>query len=294
MLTDKPDMSFPKVRHPYHGCRAVLVTMHGKEQAVRKPFQDVLNITVNASNGIDTDLFGTFTGERPRSGTMLETALAKARLGIMQTGCRFSLASEGSYGPDPIIPYMACAHEVMVFIDAEKNIVITEQLKNLETNYASATFSCDQDPRAFLERIGFPSHGVIVRANPPSSLLFKGITDYETLKQAIHSLKQEQHQSGFTLSTDMRAQFNPTRMALIAQLASQLAVRINSICKACGTAGFGQVGAEQGLKCEDCGSPTQQIKSRIFGCVHCDHREYRPRSDGRGAARAADCSFCNP
>ena len=63
----------------YAGRRAVLTTMHGKEEAIRPPFETLLGLRIEGSEGIDTDSLGTFTGEIAREGSMLDIAIRKAR-----------------------------------------------------------------------------------------------------------------------------------------------------------------------------------------------------------------------
>lgn len=74
--------------------RAALGTMHGKEAALAPPLS-VLGITLIRPE-IDTDRFGTFTAEMPRSGTMADAARAKAKAAIAATGLSVGLASEGA------------------------------------------------------------------------------------------------------------------------------------------------------------------------------------------------------
>ena len=64
----------------------------------------------------------------PAAGTITETALAKARLGMAAASATIGIASEGSYGPHPHMPFVAAGIEVMVLIDDERGIVVREQL----------------------------------------------------------------------------------------------------------------------------------------------------------------------
>ncbi|NHB77752.1 hypothetical protein [Rhodobacter calidifons] len=57
--------------------RVALGTMHGKAAAIAPPLAR-LGIAVVVPEGLDTDRFGTFTGEVPRAGGMVEAARAKA------------------------------------------------------------------------------------------------------------------------------------------------------------------------------------------------------------------------
>jgi hypothetical protein len=91
---------------PYAGERAVIATMHGKEAAVAPVLLARLGLVVTTAANLDTDALGTFTGEIPRAGTIREAAISKARLGMTATGLPIGIASEGSYGPHPNIPFI--------------------------------------------------------------------------------------------------------------------------------------------------------------------------------------------
>ena len=113
---------------PYPGRRAVLATMHGKEAAIVPAFQERLELTVEIPSAIDTDALGTFTGEIPREGTIRKAAVAKARLGMAATGLSIGIASEGSYGPHPHVPFIPGGVEFMVLVDDGHGIVVSEYL----------------------------------------------------------------------------------------------------------------------------------------------------------------------
>jgi hypothetical protein len=119
--------AFGKQR-PYAGVRAVLATMHGKEAAIAPVLFHRLGLVVDTAPALDTDVLGTFTGEIPRVGNIREAAIAKARLGMTATGSPIGIASEGSYGPHPHIPFMAAGVELMVLVDDTRSIVVSEHL----------------------------------------------------------------------------------------------------------------------------------------------------------------------
>lgn len=87
------------------GRQAVIGTMHGKE-AVIGPRLSALGLTSLVPENFDTDRFGTFTGEVKRVGTQLEAARQKARAAMAATGAPIGVASEGSFGPHPAIPFL--------------------------------------------------------------------------------------------------------------------------------------------------------------------------------------------
>lgn len=280
--------------HPYKGARAVLATMHRKAEAIGPALEVRLGMKIIVPPIIDTDIFGTFTGETPRTGSMYDAALAKARLGMRLTGINVGIASEGSFGPHPAIPFIAAARELLVLIDEERNIIITEHIMIERTNYNHIVVAPDDNLQPFLERIGFPSHAVIVRPNRGMGPIHKGINNTDYLASIITEISQASEDEKTRIETDMRAHLNPTRMEGIAQLAEKFARRLETLCPACGTPGFGTVKSEQGLPCVECGADTQLVKTLVSGCASCQFTENQPRTDGLRFATAAQCPECNP
>ncbi len=87
--------------------RVAPATKHRKELALAPAFREHLQATLVVPN-LDTDALGTFSGEVPREGTALETAPRKCRLGMQAADLPRGLASEGSLGPHPLIPFLPC------------------------------------------------------------------------------------------------------------------------------------------------------------------------------------------
>lgn len=296
----------------YRGVRMTLGTMHAKERALAKPIARWLGAELIVPVGLDTDAYGTFTGEITRAGTMLEAARAKARLGMAHSGLRFGLASEGSYGPHPHILFIAGGREIVLFIDDERGIEVRESLVVTRTNYDSMTLAPGDDPETALHRIKFPSHAVTVRPNQladkpeplpqfPShatthsgSILFKGLRDLIGVHRAIETCAAASTDGKALIVPDMRAHLNPTRMAMIRVAATKLAKRIACLCPACKTPGFGIVDVARGLPCADCGAPTGLLIAEIHRCAGCGLETRKPirREDER--ASAGQCEYCNP
>ena len=281
---------------PYRNTTAVLATMHGKECAVAPPFVDYLGLTVKPSIGLETDQLGTFSGEIPRHGTMLEVALRKARLGMRAAGLPVGLASEGTFGPHPAVPFFPVGMELLVFVDEGRDLIVHESLVDDATNFAHCEVAPGESIASFLDRIGFPAHGLIVRPNAgdPLQALTKGVTSRTDLERAIQAAGAVSPDGMARLETDMRAHLNPTRMRSLGVLADRLAQRLATPCPACSAPGFGRVGVRTGLLCEACGEPTEMVVAEVFGCVTCDHRDERARGDGARQAPARSCPECNP
>lgn len=285
---------------PYFGRQAVLATMHQKQLALGPPLHDVLGLRLLTSCDVDTDQLGTFAGEIPRRGSMREVAIAKARLGMQATGLTLGLASEGSFGPHPLIPFMAGGIELLTFVDDERGFVLHQSLVVGQTNFGHSVVSPGEAFDDFLDRVCFPSHALIVRPNslvhgdPQSLALVKGIADHDTLVQAIAAAARHSSDGKARIESDMRAHLNPTRMRSLAQLAEQLAQRLASLCPACACPGWGKIDVLDGLPCDACGRPTEMVLQEVFGCLQCAHREFKARSDGLKQTGPEHCPYCNP
>ncbi|MCA3561920.1 MAG: hypothetical protein IOC82_12925 [Aestuariivirga sp.] len=270
----------------YRGLTAALATQHAKERAIAPAFAERLGLAVRVASSIDTDALGTFTGEVPRAGSMREAARAKARLGMQATGLPMGIASEGSFGPHPFMPFIAAGREMMIFIDVTRGLEVVEECVSETTNFAALELTEGADIEGFLDRAGFPSHALVLRR---CGHITKGIND----RAALESLLSAGRGEGW-LETDMRAHVNPTRMAEIGKLAAKLAARIATPCPACAAPGFGTVRSEAGLPCAACETPTAQVRSLISGCALCGYEQSSARPDGRTAATPAECPECNP
>ena len=294
-------MSAPsRVGHPYAGAAVALATKHQKQDAIAPALGAVPGLRVVVAQGLDTDALGTFTGEIPRPGPPSQTALTKARLGMRALGVARGVASEGSFGPHPELGFVAVGVELLAFIDDELGIELVERRICEQTNFAHLeTGALDVRTESFLERVGFPAHALIVRANRPPGddapgPLYKGVSDLAVLRRAIAQCAAASSDGQARLETDMRAHKNPTRMGEIALLAAALGRRLAQTCVACGAPGFGLVGVERGLRCCLCARPTELVACELDGCARCGHSERRPQSDGLGCADPACCEHCNP
>jgi hypothetical protein len=280
----------------YAGRTAVLATKHGKELAVAPALHVVAGLLVAVPPGIDTDRLGTFTGEVERRGDMLHPAIAKARLAMAAAGSTLGLASEGSFGPHPAAPFLAAGQELMVLVDDEAGRVIRADRLEEDTNFAHLVLDPGDDLGPWLDRVGFPSHAVIVRPNVgvPTRVTAKGLTDAREAELAVTAAVRESADGRARIETDMRAHLNPTRMRSIAALALELGGRLATPCPACGSPGFGRAASLPGLPCRWCGRPTGLVLAERWACGHCGCAEERPRPDGAVEADPAHCPGCNP
>lgn len=282
--------------HPYKGHTVALATKHQKEEVLGPIFQSSLGLKIFVPPNLDTDLLGTFSGEIQRIGTPHEVAIKKARWGMRVSSLSLGLASEGSFGPDPRLMFVPSDHELLAFVDDNLGIEVIEQVIDLETNYGSQSAKTLDDLADFLVRAKFPSHGLIVEPNSGFQVgyLFKGITDPADLHKAIAACAAVSHDGLARVQTDMRAHMNPSRRAVLRQVAQKLVLRLATLCPQCATPGWGMVDSVKGLPCEWCHSETSLTRQEVYGCVKCDYRDVTPRNDGLQFAPASLCPSCNP
>lgn len=275
----------------YVGKKAALPTLHGKESVISPIFRSVLGLSVELSK-VDTDQFGTFSGETPRTLSQFDAAVAKARAAIALTGIPLAIASEGTIGPNPMIPMASSDVETIVFVDSDRDLIIHETLRSSEIVTARATFRPGENLDEFIVKADFPNHALIVRTeNKESFRAIKGIRDLETLDVAIQQLAEGS--GSVIVESDLRASFSPSRMRNIEQCANLLAKRIASSCPQCQSPGWGSVEPIFGLACGDCGKLVESaVAADQLGCVMCDHREITYRSESLAEARF--CNSCNP
>ena len=52
------------IRNFFHGRDLLIATMHGKEKVIAPIFEEKLGVRTNTTQELNTDLFGTFCGEK--------------------------------------------------------------------------------------------------------------------------------------------------------------------------------------------------------------------------------------
>lgn len=286
-----------KLRSAYAGSCFILTTKHAKSVAIVPPFWEKLEASV-LEYVVDTDQLGTFSGEVEREGSALECARRKCELSLERLGDKveFALASEGSFGPHPFIPFLPCDHEILYFIDRRHGFHLHVSHLSEKTNYRAEAVDSLEALQKLAEQAHFPSHALILRPNgrETKAPIFKGVDTQSTLEAAFRECIKNAPDGKVWVETDMRAQFNPSRMEVIRALAEKLADRLATHCPKCITPGWGKVRVEKGLECSWCGLETELVRSEISGCTKCDYEELRGRADGLMQAEPNDCGICNP
>lgn len=290
---------------PYAGRRIALATRHGKQRVIAPALRHGLGAELLHLPALDTDRLGSFCGTVPRRGTALQACIAKAELALAHGGTGLAIASEGSFGPHPVVPLLAVGLECMVFLDRARGLTIHEELVARRTNFCQRSVAAEEIAAGvvapalagWLQAVGFPSHALIVRPQgvaAAAATVHKGLQQPDRLVAAISSAAAASPQGLAQLETDMRAHRNPTRMASIRRLAFRLARRLATPCPACASPGFGRLESVAGLPCAWCQTPTQLVLLERLRCQACGHARERPRRDGLESADPGACPLCNP
>jgi sulfur carrier protein ThiS len=276
-------------REQLRGKYVTLATAHNKEVAIANILQTRFAVRVVVPTNFNTDQFGTFSGEIAREGTPVETARKKIEAACKLTGHSIAIASEGSFGPHPEIPFVPANEEWLVWRDETLGLEVVHRHISFNTNHAQVEANTTQQVNEFLTQIGFPQHGVIAKRNDGTWL--KGLHDTEQIQELIRT---ELNAIGaLHLETDMRAMHNPTRMDVIREATNGLIKRLESCCPKCAWPDFTVSHAETGLCCELCGEPTSITKSWFYHCNRCGY-EVEERFPNGPKAKAIYCYHCNP
>jgi hypothetical protein len=281
--------------NPYKDVEIVLTTKHEKERTIEPAFAEILGARIRSLD-LDTDTLGTFSGEVERKGNALECVKKKCEWGMQQAKADFGLASEGSFGQHPYLPFVQADAEILYFRDLQRDIRIHLTEISTTTNYQMKTVSSIEELQKFAEDAKFPSHALIVQPNSAKrgTIIFKGIQQIDQLIDAFKDCVQKSSDRSVWVETDMRAHLNPSRAQVIASLARKLATRLSNLCPECDAPGWGIVDTELGLECSWCASKTENVKFEIFGCTKCSYQEKSIPTHGMKKANPAYCLHCNP
>ncbi|MBR8834670.1 MAG: hypothetical protein DSM106950_11680 [Stigonema ocellatum SAG 48.90 = DSM 106950] len=276
---------------------SVLATMHQKERVIAPIVEQKLGIKVLVPPDFNTDVFGTFTRVVKRRGTQIEAARFKAEKAMAITGETLAFASEGSFGPHPLMPYVPVNREIVIFLDKVNNIEIVGQELSTETNYSHQLVHSVEEAYSFAQRVGFPEHGLVIIVGDAAIVqgeVIKGITTKEQLFDAVKFCLNKSSTGQVHIETDMRAMYNPTRMKNIEKATLNLSEKITQVCPECSWPGFDVVESQKGLPCAFCHLPTQLIRSVIYRCKKCAFSREELFPHGQETADPSKCQYCNP
>ncbi|MEO1054098.1 MAG: DUF6671 family protein [Bacteroidota bacterium] len=269
-----------------------IATKHGKEKVIAPLLEESIGVECVLAEGFDTDELGTFTGEVERQYDPLTTLKQKCRRGIGATGCDLAVATEGSFGSHPNIPFVNAHDELVMLYDQANDLQVTGRKLTTDTNFSGQQVKDISELECFAQSVLFPSHALILKDGEEHfTQVIKGIKDWSVLSASFDDLMFD-NQSVF-VETDMRAMFNPTRMQVIKKATEDLLNNLASTCDVCGSPGFVAVEIVKGLPCQQCGNPTNSTKLLVYECQRCGHRE-EVKQHGKSVEDPMYCNVCNP
>ena len=270
-----------------------LATMHKKEQVIAPILAHELADSIIVPSGFDSNQFGTFHGSISRKKSAKSTVKEKCLTAMNQFGFHKGLASEGSFGPHPSIPFLPYNEEWIVYIDLDQDLEIYGKYASSETNYWTGEVSSIKELEERAKNLLFPDHNLILSANEEGKSVFKkDFNSWETLKDSGYQLLRTNET--ISVQTDMRAMNNPTRMKNIAKATRALVDNYRSKCPQCEKSGFSVTNTVAGLPCQLCQFPSKMALSLIYQCSHCNFKEERDRPDGLKSIEPQYCDYCNP
>jgi predicted Zn-ribbon and HTH transcriptional regulator len=269
-----------------------LATRHGKE-AVIAPALAPLGLTVQVTDAVDTDAFGTFTGTVPRVGTMRDAALAKCRAGLAaMPQAEFAVASEGAFGPHPLAPFATADLELVLLCSRDGTLEVSAEHVAVDVPAVARVAQTLDDALAIAEAAGFPDHALVVRDGAEvasrAAPRAMAVRDRAALERAVADALATA--GAAVVANDLRAHANPSRMRAIGTAAQALADMLRQRCPQCSRPGI-VTDPVPGLPCAICATATSAIGADERRCLGCGWHE-RQRRDGQ--ADPARCPRCNP
>ena len=286
----------PGVVPLYSGTSALLATMHAKERVIEPLARKFLGLRLTVAANINTDTFGTFSRDVARTGSQLDAARAKIEAAFASDpAIDVALASEGSFGPHPYLPFCPLEREIVVLHDRRTGLELIGHHATSDTNFAHAVVSDVGAGLAFAERAGFPAHGVVILGTrneqpAPDLALIKSAEDCAGLVAAIGNTLAKC--GAAFIETDMRAHRNPRRMRAIRRAMIYLIRKARSPCPDCRQPGFAITERLSGLRCTWCSAPTLLTRADVWTCSSCGLRREQPVTAIK--ADPGHCPECNP
>ncbi|MCS6975343.1 MAG: hypothetical protein NZM13_12740 [Cyclobacteriaceae bacterium] len=278
--------------NPFQGRRLWIVTQHQKERVIAPILRKRLGLVCMVFTGINTDQFGTFSGEVARQGSALDAARAKCRGASALLPPDLILTSEGSFGPHPHIPFVYCNEELLLLTDTRESHEWKITAVTTRTNFGSAKVESESQLIDFALKAGFPSHALILRSVDGPKVIIKGINSWSKLK--YHFRKLLLQHPVIQAETDMRAMFNPLRMEFIGKATRELANLLLRKCPKCQTPGYSVTDVIRGLPCSWCGEPTSSVLANCFTCSACGCKTEKYFPFGKQTEDPMYCHSCNP
>lgn len=276
---------------------ALLVTKHAKEQVIGPLLHQEFNINLQVAGNVDTDLFGTFSGEVERLQNQYDTAKLKINAAKeLYPTADLLLASEGSFNPHPEAPVITVNTELVLLADLKNDVEIAAWYKTYNTNIENRKIKTAAQLADFAAAIGFPDNRIILKAKNAQGKfqVAKGASTVEKLIEMFEGIKKHTTKDTVEAETDMRACYNTLRMENIRLCTINLINEMHSKCVQCKTPGFSVVNSKKGLPCQQCGMPTNAVLYYVYECKKCAYTMEKKFPLNKFTEDPMYCNFCNP
>lgn len=278
----------------WHQRPCVIATMHKKEGVIAPVVQSALGVEIVVPTDFDTDQFGTFTRDIQRTGSQREAAQKKAVTALEHTSHTLAIASEGSFGAHPTIPFIQSNLELVLLVDQENQLEIAGHYHSTVPLTKHHTARTPEEVMATAKSWGFPKQGVILRSHAREyKHIYKDLLTFDDLYTASHAILKKWFVHSIFMETDLRAHRCPSRQDAIRQAVLDLVTNCQSNCPICHIPGFTIRDRQSGLPCAICGLPTSEIKSATWSCQKCHYEETEPVTN-KQVADPGLCQWCNP
>jgi hypothetical protein len=277
----------------FEGRKILIASQHKKEDVISPLLTEALGVIPEICKTLDTDQLGTFTGEIERKLDPLSTARKKCEIGMALSGLDLAVASEGSFGAHPGIPFLPADDELIILVDKKNKIEITARQITTETNFSGTEIDNETALKKFAEQALFPTHGLILSDGQKNKQhITKGINSWNELMECFQTMMRKKMK--IHVETDMRAMFNPTRMKAIGKACEKLIEKIKTNCPHCSCPGFSVLSTKDGLPCSLCGRETKSTLLYIYRCQKCHHEEIKRYPHNKHEEDPMYCDYCNP
>lgn len=264
----------------------LVASMHHKHKAIIPVIDTYFkNITWSIAEHLDTDQFGTFSGERERPTDMLGTLSLKISSAFaLYPDSMVAIWTEWSFVS--IFPWVIRSTEYIMLIDKRFWFIFSTcyiSIFNGAGSFCATTW--DEAEEYIRWSFQFPEEGCIIYpavasskifhlfANTRTSWITKWITSIESAKDAFVKASKLSWNKKVMIEPDFRANFCPKRMQNIASWTQQLVNQILSQCPSCYLPWWSKVSYEWSACCHHCWSPTHYPTHELRWCIKCDYKE---------------------
>jgi len=272
-----------------------IATMHGKEKVIEPIISQAFDCVCIVPEWIDTDQFGTFTRDIKRRWDMLQAARAKIHKAMEITWCDIAIASEWSFGADPMIPFIQSNLELTLLYDKKNNIEVRWHYRTNDLTIKWTHVSSVEEALCFAEEQWFPEYGIIVRRRKEWKRgIYKDISTEQELIKRVEWMLKRPFTSQIYVETDMRAHQNPARMTAIEWSIKNLVENAQSLCPECEMPWFIIKSTQWHLLCGWCGQPTRIPSHEVKLCDACGYTQKIKITIYGDYADPGRCGYCNP